>query len=156
MKIDLKSIAIVLPILLLGFVFGRYWGVGNMYSHHMQEHSNEEEAGSRETFIGMKDQMIREMIADGDYKCCLEKPCVYCIEKTPGHGEGATCLCLEDIMNGVHPCGECIGEIMEGHGNRFISKYFASAIAEEVGFEHLETLKLIMLDKYGVSIADQI
>ena len=156
MNIDLKSIAIVLSILLLGFVFGRYWGVGSMHGHHMQEHNHEEEMGSREMFIGMKDQMIKDMIADENYKCCLEKPCAYCIEKTPGHGEGATCKCLEDVMNGVHPCGECIGEIMEGHGNRFISKYFASAIAEEVGLEHLEMLKLIMSDKYGVSVADQI
>ena len=149
MKIDLKTIAIVLPILLIGFVFGRYWGAMGM-------HGYEEEMGNREMYIGMKDQMIGEMIADEDYKCCLEKPCAYCIEKTPGHGEGATCKCLEDVMNGVHPCGECIGEIMEGHGNRFISKYFARAIAEEVGLDHLETLKLIMQDKYGVSVADQI
>ncbi len=156
MKIDLKSIAIVLPILLIGFVFGRYWGAANMSDNHMQENGRKGEAGNREMFIGMKDQMIGEMIADEDYKCCLEKPCVYCIEKTPGHGEGATCKCLEDIMNGVHPCGECIGEILEGHGNRFISKYFARAIAEEVGEEYQETIKQIISDKYDISMEEQI
>jgi hypothetical protein len=156
MNLNIKSIAIILPFLLLGIIFGRYWSVSGMFNHHMQEHGHEGETGERDTFIGMKDDMIGEMIADGNYKCCLEKPCTYCIEKTPGHGEGATCLCLEDIMNGVHPCGECIGEILEGHGNRFISKYFASAIAEEVGQEYLGTLKSIIEDKYGVPIDNQI
>jgi len=101
MNLNIKSIAIILPFLLLGIIFGRYWSVSGMFSHHMQEHGHEGEMGDRDTFVGMKDDMIGEMIADGNYKCCLEKPCTYCIEKTPGHGEGATCLCLEDIMNGV-------------------------------------------------------
>ena len=38
-------------------------------------------------------------------------------------------------MNGKHPCGECIGEIMEGKGNALIAEYFATAIAEEVGVD---------------------
>ena len=156
MNISFRSIIIILPIVLLGFIFGRYWGVANMHDHHMQEHNHMSEMGDRDTFVEMKNHMIGEMIAGEDYKCCLEKPCMYCIEKSPGHGEGATCKCLEDIMNGVHPCGECIGEILEGHGNRFIAKYFASAIAEEVGAEHLDTLKLIVANKYSVSVDEQI
>ncbi len=91
---------------------------------------------------------------NGDYACCLEKPCTYCIEKSPKHGEGATCTCLEDIMNGVHPCGECIGEILEGHGNLFIAKYFATAIAEETGEE--EAIQRIIKEKYGVPVGEQI
>jgi len=156
MNLNIKSIAIALPFLLLGIIFGRYWSISGMFSHHMQEHGHESEVGNRGMFIEMKNDMIGEMIADENYKCCLEKPCTYCIEKSPGHGEGATCKCLEDVMNGVHPCGECIGEILEGHGNRFIAKYFASAIAEEVGQEYLGTLKSIMADKYGVSVDNQI
>lgn len=156
MKMDLKSIAIVLPILLLGFIFGRHWGVAGMYGRHLQEHSHEEKPGNREMFIGMKEQMIGEMIVHEDYKCCLEKPCTYCIEKTPGHGEGATCKCLEDVMNGVHPCGECIGEILEGHGIRFIAKYFATAITEEVGAEYINTIKQIIASKYNISVEEQI
>lgn len=125
-----------------------------MNQHHIAHHKGA--MGDREMFVGMKNHMIGEMIADEKYKCCLEKPCTYCIEKTPGHGEGASCNCLEDIMNGVHPCGECIGEILEGHGNRFLAKYFASSIAEEVGEEHLETLREIISSKYDVSVEDQI
>lgn len=124
-----------------------------------EEHAQMHELGmgdEREMFVSMKNQIIGENLADGKYKCCLEKPCVYCIEKTPGHGEGSTCTCLEDVMNGRHPCGECIGEILEGHGNRFLSKYFASAIAEEVGEEHKSTIKQIISEKYNMSIEEQI
>lgn len=125
------------------------------HQQHMQEH-HMGGMDDREMFVGMKNQMIGEMVADGNYRCCLEKPCVYCIEKTPGHGEGATCNCLEDIVTGVHPCGECIGEILEGHGNRFLAKYFASAIAEEVGEQHLDTIKQIISEKYDISIEEQV
>ena len=102
----------------------------------------------RDEFILQKQDIQGELLSQGDYACCLEKPCTYCIEKTPGHGEGATCTCLEDVVNGVHPCGECIGEILEGHGNPYLKKYFAEAIAEEVGEQHLETLKQIIEEKY--------
>lgn len=110
----------------------------------------------REMFIAHKEHMIGNMINNEDYACCLEKPCVYCIEKTPGHGEGATCSCLEDVVNGVHPCGECIGEILEGHGNPFLAKYFARSVAEEVGEEHIDAIKKIISSKYKISVEDQI
>jgi hypothetical protein len=153
MNYSLKLIALTISLTLFGFVTGRYWSVPDMYKHHKREH--EQLIGDRESFIETKNSMISGMIAEGEYKCCLEKPCVYCIEKTPGHGEGATCSCLEDIVNGVHPCGECIGEILEGHGNRFLAKYFASSIAEEVGEEHLNSLKIIVANKYNISIEEQ-
>jgi len=38
---------------------------------------------------------------------------------------------------------------MEGHGNKYLSKYFATAIAEEVGQEHLQTLETIIAQKYN-------
>lgn len=102
----------------------------------------------RDTFIDLKTDIQRDLIPSGNYKCCLENPCTYCIEKTPGHGEGAVCDCLSDIINGQHPCGECIGEILEGHGNPYLAEYFPAAIAEEVGEEHIETLKMIIAEKY--------
>lgn len=110
----------------------------------------------RISFISQKNSMVGEMISHEKYRCCLEKPCVYCIEKTPGHGEGATCNCLEDVVTGKHPCGECIGEILEGHGNPYLTKYFAAAIAEEVGEQHINTLKQIIFEKYGTPIEEQI
>jgi hypothetical protein len=108
----------------------------------------------RNEFISMKEEIHHDMLMDGKYACCLEKPCIYCIEKSPGHGEGAECNCLGDVMNGVHPCGECIGEILEGHGNRFLAPYFATAIAEKTG--ELEAIQLIVEDKYDIPVADQI
>ena len=110
----------------------------------------------REDFISLKLEIQQDLMKQGKYKCCLEKPCTYCIEKTPGHGEGASCTCLEDVVNGVHPCGECIGEIMEGHGNPLLTEYFATAISEEVGEQHLPTIKKIVEEKYGMPIENQI
>ncbi|MFQ6020653.1 MAG: hypothetical protein ACE5J4_01370 [Candidatus Aenigmatarchaeota archaeon] len=89
------------------------------------------------------------------YRCCLENPCYYCIYKTPKHGEGASCACMDDVLAGVHPCGECIGEILEGHGLKSLAPYFAKSIAEEVGEQHLDHLKQIIEEKYGVPVEDQ-
>lgn len=100
----------------------------------------------REHFISMRDSMVQDMIPRGEYRCCLVKPCTYCIEKSPGHGEGAVCNCLEDIVNGRHPCGECIGEILEGHGNPYLKEYFAAAIADKTG--NLDAIQRIIDEKY--------
>ena len=118
-------------------------------------HSTMNTEEKREHFISLKNNMQLELIDNREYKCCLEKPCTYCIEKTPGHGEGASCNCLKDIVEGVHPCGECIGEILEGHGNPNLAKYFANAIAEEVGEEHIQTLKEIIEEKYDATVDEQ-
>lgn len=100
----------------------------------------------REHFVSLKSDIQGDMLNDGKYRCCLKKPCTYCIEKTPGHGEGAECDCLSDVVNGVHPCGECIGEILEGHGNPYLKEYFAEAIAEKTG--ELEAIQRIIDEKY--------
>ncbi len=110
----------------------------------------------RSDFISLKNSIIGELINSGKYSCCLEKPCTYCIEKSPGHGDGASCACLDDVMNGRHPCGECIGEILEGEGNPMIAKYFASALADEIGEQHKPALKRIIYEKYGVPEDEQI
>lgn len=118
-------------------------------------HSTMNMEEKRDHFVSLKNNMQLELVEDREYKCCLMKPCTYCIEKTPGHGEGASCNCLKDIVEGVHPCGECIGEILEGHGNPNLAKYFANAIAEKVGEEHIQTLKEIIEEKYDVPIDEQ-
>lgn len=105
----------------------------------------------REEFIAQKVQIIGLMDSQGNYSCCLEKPCTYCIEKSPGHGKGAECHCGEDVLNGVHPCEECIGEILEGHGRPELAPYYAKAIAEKVGPEFEDELQqmitIIYFDK---------
>ncbi len=112
-------------------------------------------AHQREDFIALKNNIISSQLPHTNYRCCLEKPCTYCIEKTPGHGEGATCDCLRDVVNGKHPCGECIGEILEGHGNPYLAEYFATAIADEVGEQHRAVLQQIIEEKYNFPIEDQ-
>ncbi len=109
----------------------------------------------REKLIDLRNNIISEQITQENYRCCLKKPCTYCIEKTPGHGEGAKCNCLDDIYNGKHPCGECIGEILEGHGNPLIAEYFATALSEELGEEYKDTIKEIIADKYNIPVEDQ-
>jgi hypothetical protein len=90
------------------------------------------------------------LIAAGKYKCCLAKPCSECFSDPEHQDRDLVCDCLVDIMNGKHPCGECIGEILEGHGNPLIAEYFATAIAEKVGEQHLPTLKKIVAEQYSL------
>ena len=106
-----------------------------------------------EMFISLKDSIQKELRPQHLYRCCLKNSCTYCIEKTPEHGEEASCDCLKDVVEGKHPCGECIGEIVEGHGNPYLSKYFAKAIADETG--HEDVLKQIIFEKYGTPVEDQ-
>ncbi|MAE42818.1 hypothetical protein CMO93_03530 [Candidatus Woesearchaeota archaeon] len=133
---------------ILGVFFGYFLIPEKKHEMNMEE--------MRNSFISLKNSIQKENLQNHKYRCCLEKPCVYCIEKTPGHGEGSICDCLSDIINGVHPCGECIGEILEGHGNPYLAEYFAKAIAEKVGEEHLDTLKEIISEKYDIAIEDQL
>jgi len=143
-----KSI-IFSSLFVIGIILGAFLPTG---MHHMFMTMNMK----RGTFIELKQDIHKEHLSGGMYRCCLETPCTYCIEKTPGHGEGAECSCQEDIYNGEHPCGECIGEILEGHGNPLMAEYFATAIAEEVGEQHIDTLKQIMYEKYEIPIGDQL
>lgn len=148
-KLSKKIIGVVFSIFVLGVLIGLSFSTN-------KEHSMTNMKEMRSSFISLKDDIQHKLMPEGKYRCCLEKPCAYCIEKSPGHGEGATCNCLEDVVNGVHPCGECIGEILEGHGNPLLTEYFAKAISEEVGEEHIDTLKQIISEKYGISIREQV
>lgn len=101
----------------------------------------------RADFVSLNEDIKKDLLSKGKYKCCIEKLCTYCLVK---EGE---CNCLEDLVNGKHPCGECIGEILEGHGNSYLAEYFAVAIAEKTG--ELEAIKRIISEKYGISIGEQ-
>ncbi len=111
--------------------------------------------GQHEVFTAMRDHLHHEMIPDGDYRCCLAKACTSCAALDPWHGEGASCSCLEDVVNGRPPCGECVGGIMMGRGNPLLAKYFASSIAGKLGAGHAEALKRIIEEQYGTPVADQ-
>ena len=123
---------------------------------YVTKHRHMDMQEKRTHFISLKKSIQKENLNKGQYRCCLKEPCAYCIEKTPEHGESSACDCLKDIVEGVHPCGECIGEILEGHGNPYLTKYFARAIAEKVGEKYIDTLRKIIAEKYGISVEDQL
>lgn len=139
-----------------GSVFFSQFGIEDHYDMMHSDHAQMSVDNHRQAYLEHRNQIVGQLINEEDYACCLKSPCSYCIEKSPGHGEGASCRCLDDVMNGKHPCGECIGEILEGHGNEYIAKYFASAIADELGQDHLDTIKQIISEKYGITIKEQI
>ncbi len=156
MKKNYRSIVLVVVIVIVAFISGLLVPDESIIFglHHLNMISMENMAEHRTDLLAQRDAMVKEMINSGNYKCCLMKPCSYCIEKTPGHGEGTTCDCLKDIVEGRHPCGECIGEILEGHGNKYLAEYFPVALAEEIGPQYLDTLRQIISEKYNVPIVE--
>ena len=142
----------IASLLLIGGVLGSTIFITSEKKRNAAKYNTE----YNKEIIAEQDKGIKNLLATGRYKCCLTKPCSYCFSDPDHQDKELVCDCLEDIINGKHPCGECIGEILEGNGNPLISEYFATAIAEEVGSDYLPTLKQIIADKYGVSIDQQL
>lgn len=101
-----------------------------------------------EELVANKNKVIKDLMAQGDYACCLKKPCSSCTTLDPWHGEGSKCTCLDDVVNGKYPCGECAGGILAGRGNKFLVDYFPQSLADKLGEEYLEMLKKIISEKY--------
>ncbi len=141
-------------LLLIGGVVGGT--VLSMPTSEMNHGAEKYSSEYNKEIIAEKDEGVKNLLAEGRYKCCLTKPCSYCFSDPNHQDEELVCDCLENIMNGKHPCGECIGEILEGNGNPLISEYFATAIAEKVGESHLVALKQIIADKYDMPIGRQL
>ena len=131
-----------------GMSFGYFIRPTMSSENHAEMMKGESVASQREEWMAIADNIRGKLAKEGKYDCCLEKPCWYCIQKTPGHGEGAECSCRQDILNGEHPCGECIGEILEGHGLAELKPYYAKAIAHKVGSQHESHLQAIINDMY--------
>lgn len=91
------------------------------------------------------------------YSCCIKEPCTYCLIKHPEHGKGTSCQCVDDVVSGRHPCGACMGEILEGEGINALGKYFAVALTDATGNkEHLPYFKQIIADIYGIPPDQQV
>ncbi len=135
-------------VLIAGMSVGYFIKPSAPSEDHLAMIKNKDVADQRTDFIALADNIKAEMAKQGKYNCCIEKPCTYCIKKTPGHGEGAACECMDNILKGEHPCGECIGEILEGHGEPELRPYFAKAIAHKVGEQHEAHLQEIIDDMY--------
>lgn len=138
-------------ILIAGMSFGYFIKPLAPSEDHLAMIKDKSITEQREDWMAIADNIRAELAKQGKYDCCLVKPCWYCIQKTPGHGEGAECTCRQDILAGLHPCGECIGEILEGHGLVELKSYYAKAIAHKVGVEHEGHLQEIINDMYSVS-----
>lgn len=121
-------------VLIAVFVVVVFAGSGGMPKHKIQTEVT---------------NMKLSLIGSEQYSCCLKNPCSYCLLK-----EGS-CDCLKEVMNGEHPCGECVGEILEGEGNPYISKYFARALSDELSEQYHDTLKEIISQKYNIPIEGQ-
>jgi len=107
----------------------------------------------RTQFIALKQALISKIKDEGRYRCCLKKVCARCLLHY--HRDKVVCPCADDVMAGRAPCGECIGEILEGKGEPAYASHFAKAIAAEVGSKHLDTLRKIISDKYKISVEQQ-
>ncbi len=142
-------VVFTLIIILLGTTF--------ITSDTSIEHSTKLFSAEYNKEVGTEvEEGIKNLLAEGRYKCCLENPCSYCFVDKEHQDKDLVCDCLTDIMNGKHPCGECIGEILEGKGNALIAEYFATSLSEEVGEQHLETLQKIIAEKYNIPVTEQI
>lgn len=140
------TLGVVLVLVAGGFI--GYFVKPSQSGDHLAMMKNQSVAEQREDWMAMADNIRGKLAMEGKYDCCLEEPCWYCIQKTPGHGEGAECTCRQDILAGLHPCGECIGEILEGHGLAELKPYYAKAIAHKVGAKHEGHLQQIIDDMY--------
>lgn len=116
--------------------------------HHSHAPATNNESVSYDAHVASKDALMKKHMAEGDYACCLAKPCASCLELDPYHGEKAMCHCLEDIVNGEGPCDECAGGILAGRGNPYLVSYFSDAISAKYGEEHRVTIERIIKDAY--------
>lgn len=138
-----KSIAIAVGLIVVLAVLIGSTGASRQFTHMLSMQGNMEHIGED------VEHMIGKLVAEGEYKCCLEKPCTYCLL------DEGMCECLNEVINGEGPCGECIGEILEGEGNKFLAPYFALALADKIGKEYISELKVIISEHYGISIEEQ-
>ena len=142
-------VILMLGVILLGATF--------IMPNSRMSHSAKQFSSESNKEVGMEvGEGIKNLIATGRYKCCLTNPCSYCFTDKEHQDRELVCDCLVDIMNGKAPCGECVGEILEGRGNPLIAEYFATAIAEEIGAKYLSTIQDIITDKYGIPATEQL
>lgn len=146
------GVVIILSIIAVATIFLVGMKNGADLGHDSQKFSIE----YNKEVVREKDEAIKNLLAEGRYKCCMKEPCFRCFSKSGNLEKELVCDCLVDVMNGKHPCGECIGEILEGEGNPLIAEYFATAITEKFGEQHLETVKQIIAEKYDMLVDKQI
>ncbi|MFV1917016.1 MAG: hypothetical protein ACC618_00800 [Patescibacteria group bacterium] len=129
-------------VLIAGMALGYFIKPAAPSEDHLAMIENKDVAEQRGDWVALADNIRGELAKEGEYNCCIEEPCTYCL-----YDEGE-CQCRQDILDGEHPCGECIGEILEGKGLVELKPYFAKAIAHKVGSQHEGHLQEIIDDMY--------
>ncbi len=145
----------------LAFMLGVLLGAGAFYvplslSTKQVLHTQSDRVAYYKAIGTETQQGIAQLIAEGRYKCCLESPCAYCFTDTEHQDRQMVCNCVDDIVNGKAPCGECLGEILEGEGNELLAEYFAQSIADELGAESLPLLRQYVEEVYGIPVSAQL
>ena len=159
--------ALIALALLVAFLLGTLVSTvlpNTTYTHHhdaAMHHPmlfDETGASENETVLlsSLQEQLMGDLLREGKYACCLKEPCVTCLTLTPWHGEGASCTCLADVVNGAAPCGECVGGILGGRGNPYLAQYFAASLAEELGAAAQPLLQEKMEVLYDIPVAEQV
>lgn len=128
-------------VLIAGMSLGYFVRPSAPSADHLKALKDQDVSGQRGAWEALADSIRGELAKEGKYDCCLVSPCSYCIEEEE-------CTCRQDILNGEHPCGECIGEILEGKGLPDLKPYYAKAIAHKVGAKHEAHLQAIIDDMY--------
>ncbi len=146
----LGTVTVILISAVVLFTIPFMWGMNMSHSEEMYG------AEYNRQVVSEKNSGIEKLLADGRYKCCMKEPCFRCFSKPGNQDKELVCDCMVDVYNGKHPCGECIGEILEGAGNPLMAEYFATSIAEELGEQHLNTLRQIISEKYNLPIEKQL
>jgi len=129
-------------VLIAGGLVGYFVKPSAPPGNHLAALKSQSVDEQREALVSIGDDLKTDLVKRGEYDCCLVSPCNYCL-----YDEGS-CECREDILAGKHPCGECIGEILEGKGMLELKPYYAEAIAHKVGAEHENHLQEIIDDMY--------
>ena len=75
---------------------------------------------------------IHKLTKEGKYRCCLNTPCTYCFVNSSIKNDNMICDCLDEVVSGEVPCGECVGEILEGNGNKYLTEYFPEIISKVI------------------------
>ncbi len=149
----LKVFSFGVIVLLVGLLLFESMNSNNLKVQNPQKELKHE---NNIAIIDEQKSSISTLLEDGRYRCCMKEPCSRCFAKKENHAKEGVCDCLDDIMEGKHPCGECLGEILEGEGNPLIAKYFATSIAEKLGEEHLGSIRQIISEQYGISESEQL
>jgi len=69
--------------------------------------------------IKERDYAINQVVARGDFRCCINPPCTMCYMEANqwNNFTAGTCACDDLIAQGKEPCPQCERELCDGEGS---------------------------------------